>query len=86
MGQRRSNRIQSRTDLQILAHVEDMALLEAVFRGRFIREDGHRWQLERLGREDLVLCGYVTSSAVHLLPRARRLLAVHWGEIAAPLE
>jgi hypothetical protein len=86
MGQRRSNRIQSRTDLQILAHDEDMAVLVQVARGTFTRTEGDRHQLARLNREDLVLSGYAVSSDVHLLPRARRLLAVYWGETATPLD
>jgi len=84
MGQRRSNRIQSRTDAQILAHVEDMALLVSIARGTYTRIEGDRHQLDRLNREDLVLTGYALTSEVHLLPRGRRLLAAHWGETPAP--
>lgn len=86
MGQRRENRIQSRTDAQILAHDEDMALLARVARGTYQRTDDDRLQLHRLNREDVVLSGYAVSSEVHLLPRARRLLAAYWGETATPLE
>jgi hypothetical protein len=86
MGQRRSNRIQARTDAQILAHEEDMALLVRVARGAYQRAEDDRLQLSRLNREDVVLAGYAPSSDVPLLPRARRLLAAYWGETAAPLD
>src|SRR5947199_320444 len=62
MSERRAFRVGPRTDLQILDHAEDMAVLVAIAGGRYIRSPDDRLTLRRLAREDLLLAGFAASA------------------------
>ncbi len=95
MGERRAHRGPApRSDRQILAHPEDMALIALVAAGQVSRESGRvnapyvvnadplRMDLRRLAREELVhapIAGPPT-----LQPRGARLLQVMRGELPQP--
>jgi hypothetical protein len=86
MGERRSNRIQPRTDRAIVEHPEDAWMLVEVAAGRITMGPETRSSLRRLAREDVLLAGFGAGSVPLLLPRGQRLLAAIHGEVPMPTD
>ena len=95
MGERRAHRGPApRSDAQILAHPEDMALVALVSAGRVTRQstrvnapytidgDPLRMDLRRLARDELIYAPI--SGPPTLQPRGERLLQVMRGELPWP--
>ena len=86
------------TDLQILRHDGDMALVLAVARGEPTRAGGSpgspwllagesvRMDLRRLAREDVLTAPMGGHTPPALLPRGQRLLEMFRGEVATPYD
>lgn len=75
-----------RSDAQVLAHENDMAILEAIAAGRYVRTPESRWDLRRFDRGGLLLAGSAVSSQPVLTPRGERLVQVLHGLMPAPAE
>ena len=87
MGERRPSRgPRLRTDQEIVANLEDIALLQAAAAGQFTVQPQLRMRLRHLAREDLLLAGFGTGVRVTLLPRGQRIISAGRGEIAARVE
>ncbi len=85
MGHRRTSRgLPPRTDYQIVSQAHDVAMLEAIGRGRVTVDPENHMQLKRLAREDLCLAGFASGTSVTLLPRGLRIVGIARGELPSP--
>jgi hypothetical protein len=75
-----------RSDAQILAHTDDMYLLDLVRLQQITLGATTRMDLRRLARDELILIGFGHGARPTLLPRGERLLAAARGEFAVPEE
>jgi hypothetical protein len=75
-----------RTDAQILAHSEDMDLLDLVRRQQIAFGPSTRMDLRRLARDELILVGFGAGARPTLLSRGERLLAAVRGDFTLPDE